>query len=98
MRHARVERSPRALQDIAEAVDWYLARSPLAAARFLSELETALDRVRRTPKLYAEARNAVRRCLVRGFPFAILYEQRADEIVVVAVAHTAREPGSWLEG
>ena len=28
-----------------------------------------------------------RRCLVKGFPFALLYMVEADEIIVTAVAH-----------
>jgi len=36
-----------------------------------------------------------RRVLVRGFPFALVYLELAEEIRVIAVAHAKRRPGYW---
>ena len=38
---------------------------------------------------------ATRKVTVRGFPFSVIYLQETGGIVVVAVAHHARQPGYW---
>lgn len=36
-----------------------------------------------------------RRAAVKRFPYIIVYEVREDETLVVAVAHSSRQPGYW---
>jgi hypothetical protein len=36
-----------------------------------------------------------RRAKVDRFPYIVVYEVRANETLIVAVAHTSREPGYW---
>jgi hypothetical protein len=31
----------------------------------------------------------------KRFPYAIFFEPRSDEIVIVAIMHTSRSPGYW---
>jgi hypothetical protein len=40
---------------------------------------------------------AIRRCIVQTFRAEIDYMLEADELVVVAIFHTSREPGLWLD-
>ena len=46
---------------------------------------------------YYSGSHSVGRCLMDGFPYAVIYVCRPDEIVVVAVAHTRRRPLYWLD-
>ena len=36
-----------------------------------------------------------RRAAVERFPYNVIYEVREDETLIVAVAHSSREPGYW---
>lgn len=36
-----------------------------------------------------------RRTALKRFPYIIVYEVREDETLIVAVAHSARQPGYW---
>ncbi len=36
-----------------------------------------------------------RRAAVGRFPYFVVYDVRADETLVIAVAHASREPGYW---
>jgi plasmid stabilization system protein ParE len=36
-----------------------------------------------------------RRATVERFPYLLVYEVRDDEILIVAVAHSGRQPGYW---
>ena len=42
-------------------------------------------------------RDWVRRALLRGFPYSVVYEESATEVVVLAVAHDKQKPGYWRE-
>lgn len=37
----------------------------------------------------------VRSCVLRPFPYAIVYLELPDEILILAIAHAKREPGYW---
>jgi len=37
----------------------------------------------------------LRRVLVPGFPYGLIYRAEADRILIVAVAHLHRRPGYW---
>jgi hypothetical protein len=38
-----------------------------------------------------------RRCLLRRFPYGLIYALDQDDILILAVAHTRREPGYWRD-
>jgi len=37
----------------------------------------------------------IRRCLVKKFPFSVIYSVQGDVVYVIAIAHGSREPGYW---
>ena len=84
-----------ARQEVREAFDWYLDRSPRAAQRFLAELDRAIGLIRETPNVWPAFENDTRRYVLQGFPYSIIYRQLADALQVVAVAHHKRRPGYW---
>ena len=42
---------------------------------------------------FRRARSA--RLLLRRFPYAVVVRESAEEVLVIAFAHTARRPGYW---
>lgn len=64
-------------------------------AEFESELDHAIQRIRKLPGAYPEVKRGARRHLIRRSPYAVYYRLRDDEIRVFAVIHTARAPGVW---
>lgn len=51
----RVRLHPLADAELLLATDWYLARSPTAAARFVREMERAMQRIAEAPNRYRRA-------------------------------------------
>jgi plasmid stabilization system protein ParE len=47
------------------------------------------------PELHAVVYRRMRRALVERFPFAVYYRIDADDVVVLAVTHSRRDPKSW---
>jgi toxin ParE1/3/4 len=63
---------------------------------FREEFETALERVRQNPYLYAaEDESGARLCPLRRFPYTLVYLDLDDSIWIVAIAHQRRRPRYW---
>ena len=90
-----VDYLPGARQDFDESFDWYAARSPSAAERFTSAIDSALADIARNPDRFAAIDQMHREYLVRRFPFRIVYRVEPHRVLVVAVAHAKRRPGYW---
>lgn len=82
--------------EIAEAFDWYLARSSEASAAFLSELDVAVQQIAESPEHFPVIRGRLRRVLLQRFPYAVYYKVYATGISVVGVIHGRRHPNTWL--
>ena len=86
---------PAAREDLNKAAAFYEAAVPGLGEAFLDDVERAIEDLRENPRIGALVTRAFRRALLRRFPFAIVYAERGDELVVVAIAHHRRRPGYW---
>jgi plasmid stabilization system protein ParE len=87
--------TPDADAELAEARQWYAHQREDLDLEFMECIDDALSRVVRNPQLYPIVYRTLRRAVVRRFPFAMFYEVTADEIQVVAVFHSRRDPETW---
>lgn len=88
---------PEAEQDIREAYSWYETQMSGLGANFLLRIDAALSSVQRNPRQYPLIHQEVRRCLVRRFPYGILFLEEDKRVIVLAVFHAKRDPRSWQE-
>ncbi len=86
-----------ALEEMLESASYYEARSVGLGWDFLNAVEQASQRIVSSPEAGPVWRGDVRKRLVAGFPFTLLYSIEMDQIFVVAVAHQSRRPGYWLK-
>jgi plasmid stabilization system protein ParE len=86
---------PEALNEYAEAVQYYTEQRVEVAQAFINEIEDTVYRIREFPTRYAAIDEDVRRCMARKFPYGILYTIEQDYILILAVMHCSREPGYW---
>ena len=84
-----------ARREVVEAFEWYLERSPQAAAAFLHELDHALTIIGEAPDIWPQYERETRRYVLRKFPFSVIYRVVDTTVQVVAVAHQSRKPGYW---
>jgi len=98
MRRSRQYRvHPEAWLEVEAADDWYLARSPDASIRFLTDVDGAFDSIARAPRRWPKYLYGTRRFVLHRFPFSIIYLDDPDVVNIVAVAHNKRKPGYWKE-
>lgn len=84
-------------REFAEAVDFYNAERPGLGYEFAEEVQHTLDRIAAFPEAWPLFSRRARRCIVRRFPYGVLYQVRADCVLVVALLHTKRSPRTWQE-
>lgn len=95
MRPVRIR--PTARLEVAEAFEWYLQRSGVAAQRFLDAVDEAIGAIEEAPERSPIIHGHLRRVLLRRFPYAIYYRVFPAVVSVVGVIHGSRHPHSWLQ-
>ncbi len=78
-----------------EAYDWYEGQSAGLGREFLRATEAVFAAVRRTPAIYPVVRGRTRRAVLRRFPYGVFYIEHEEEVVVLAVVHSSRNPERW---
>ncbi len=85
-----------AVKDFREARDWYAKHSAVVAARFIAEVNAAVQRLQQSPDAWPVAVGRYRRIALDRFPHSLVYYQREHgDLRIVAVAHPSRRPGYW---
>jgi plasmid stabilization system protein ParE len=92
----RVRFHPAAELDLAEAADAYDLESEGLGGKLIAKVRVATDLACKYPQIAPRDQGAVRRKMIDGFPYSILYSVEEAEIFVVAVAHHRRHPAYWL--
>lgn len=87
--------NPEAEEDLVEAKAWYNAQRAGLGDDLVLCVEEVFEGVRRMPELHGKVFQELRLALVRRFPFAVVYRADEDQITVVAVYHTRRDPRGW---
>lgn len=90
-----VEFHPEAAAEFDAALDYYRAARGGLAERFLAAVRASTDVAIASPDAGHALPGSVRRLLIRGFPYAVLYAAESERIYILAVAHTRRRPGYW---
>jgi len=98
MKHIQIGKD--AAVEFEEAAAWYEIEQPGLGARFISTFEHALDLLGEsnpplTPVEGGAGELGAQKLLLHKFPFSVIVQQRADTVVVVALAHHSRRPGYW---
>jgi plasmid stabilization system protein ParE len=86
---------PEAEDEVLESARFYERRGKGLGWRFLRAVEEAERRVVNSPHAFPFLDDPIRKCVLRGFPFSLLFRIEDEALFVVAVAHQHRRPGYW---
>jgi len=91
----RIEFHPEAYDEMLASARFYEERAEGLGTDFLAAAEETTRRIERFPDAGPTERSGIRRRLVLGFPFTVLYSKHEGGIFIVAVMHQHRKPGYW---
>ena len=81
--------------ELDDAVAYYNHQRDDLGSEFLSEFVDSLSRIAEYPNAWQQLTERTRRCLIHRFPYGIIYQNRNDVILVVAVSSLHRKPEYW---
>ena len=90
-----VELLTEVVQEAQAARIWYAWRSVNAGARFMAELEHAVDQFPSIREHWPVHLHGTRRYRMANFPYLVVYQVLLDRIQVIACQHGHRRPGYW---
>jgi toxin ParE1/3/4 len=85
----------RAVLDLQHARDWYDGGNVDLGNRFVDAVLAVIATAREHPQRFPVVRKGIRGARCRRFPYRVYYEVSRERVVVLAVYHTARDPGLW---
>lgn len=88
---------PDALVELNQAIDYYEEQQENIGFQFLREVYFTIQRIINFPEAYPKLSKNTRKSLTNKFPFAVIYQIKKDEILIIAVTHLARKPRYWKE-
>jgi plasmid stabilization system protein ParE len=83
--------------DVAIGYSWYEQRVEGLGSRFVSELDSAFDRIIINPSSYPEVESGIRKCVVQTFPYLAFYTYDDEAVFILAVIHAAQDPAYIAE-
>ena len=82
-------------EEIWQAIEHYESCREGLGSDFSREVDASFDWIMQHPMAWPEFDGTARRCQLRRFPYAVVYQASLDQITVLAVMHQHREPGYW---
>ena len=89
-----------AKEELLESAYWYEQKREGLGDDFISAVERGLKTIEKRPRQFTQLNfgnkdREVRRCVLKRFPYLIVFEILPHEILVVAIAHSKRKPKYW---
>ena len=85
---------PKASAEALESKAWYNSREPGLGNQFIEDLGSTVSRIVERPAMFPRVHSEIRRAVLRRFPYAIYFREKAETIVVLAV-HGRQNPKRW---
>jgi len=86
---------PQAQLDVEDAAAWYERQKPGLGLSFLDELDYVLVRIASAPSQFPRIHPAIRRGLLKRFPYSVYFMASEEQVEIIAVLHQRRHPDTW---
>jgi len=86
---------PTAEKELNQAVDYYNECQGGLGLSFAKEIHLAIQNILSFPNAWPPLSANTRRCLMKRFPYGVIYQTTNEEVFIIAVMHLNREPNYW---
>lgn len=84
-----------AVDEFSDAVRYYNSERPGLGYELAVEVKNTLGRIKKYPQSWTEVFPGIRKCIVNRFPYSVLYHEKKELILIVAIMHMRRKPENW---
>ena len=88
----RVIVTNRADAEFMRAIQRYNEKVPGLGDRFRLTIFSAFDQIAGRPESFPRITGEIRRAVIQVFPFVVHFQVEGDQIVILSVFHTSRNP------
>ena len=88
---------PEAKDDYRKTVIYYNSFSKETSKRFVEQVDNVLNRIANMPFSSPVLKNDVRKAVVKGFPYVVLYIVGDTNITIIAISNTYQNPKKWYK-
>lgn len=81
--------------ELDEAFKYYQHLQVGLGNKFIARFEEASELIQIFPRGWQQLSTRLRRTLIKGFPYGIIYHLTASEIIIVGVANLNQKPKAW---
>ena len=82
-------------QEMLDAARYYEMQAAGLGSDFLDKIDAAIQDIGLHPDRWPVTSFGIRRRLIHRFPYALLYRNDPDEVIIEAVMHLRRRPDYW---
>ncbi len=83
--------------ELHDTFEYYEYQQKDLGYRLVNEVYKSIELIKLFPEGWSKISKNTRRCLVKSFPYGIIYQIRGDKILVVAIANLHRKPNYWVD-
>ncbi|MGB5866956.1 MAG: type II toxin-antitoxin system RelE/ParE family toxin [Arcobacteraceae bacterium] len=83
--------------ELDETFAYYEYQQKKLGFRFINEVQKSIELIRYYPQGWHPLSKYTRRCLIKNFPYGLVYQIKEDYILVVAVVNLHRKPNYWVK-
>ena len=84
-----------AVSELNDTFEYYELQQTNLGSRFVSAIEKSVELIEHYPKGWHSLSQDIRRCLVKNFPYGIIYQIKGNDIFIIAIANLHRKPNYW---
>lgn len=84
-------------QEYCGEAEYYARLDPELGRRFCDEIERLICDIRRQPERFPLFDPPIRRHFSNVFPYAVLYVDQPDRVLIIALMNMKRRPGYWRQ-
>src|SRR5690606_4708806 len=95
--HKIISITPKALEDLQQAIDYYNEQLQGLGIRFEGNVNDTFGKIQKMPKAASFAYDTVRYKVVEDFPFIITYEELDNLIAILRIFNTHQQPKKLFE-
>lgn len=88
---------PEAEAEFFDAIDYYEQIEQGLGYDFANEVHFAIENIIGFPNAWTSFGDDIRRCMIRRFPYGIIYSCKEELVFILAVMHLHRDPIYWKE-
>jgi len=84
-----------ATEELLDEIEYLEQQAPGLGRRLFLEVERAEEMLMRHPEAGALAAPGIRKWVLLRFRYSLIYTVNGTMLLILAIAHTSRQPGYW---